>query len=220
MKKQEVPQQTILSNKKKFIKLFARKNLLCSDNELEKRVLKIEIVSSIFDFIPNTKFILSDNDLMYIQEFVIRSFPEHTRRLDLLEELSNNLDVLSQYDFVHGDINSSNVIYDGDKLMLVDLEPSFLQLKHGKKVLKCSAPKRSQNDITNKTISIETDKLGFFLFCYKFLNITYFIKITEREVLQRRKKGIYNFLPINESDFIKLSFNEIFQLFKLELSNL
>ena len=49
-----------------------------------------------------------------------------------MHQISNNLDILSQTKFVHGDIHQNNVIYDGIKLLLVDLEPAFLQLKNGK----------------------------------------------------------------------------------------
>jgi len=208
-----------MKNPQIFKKTFLRSDLICDDIELDLRIQLIEEISSNLDFIPSISFKRKDNIIIYNQLFVTK-FKVKSAEIQLLERFSNDLDLLAQTKFVHGDIHQNNVIYDGVKLLLVDLEPAFLQLKNGKKVLKCSAPIRSQNDIINKIISIETDKIGFFLFCYKFLNIRYFINMTEREVLQRRKKGIYNFLPINESDFIKLSFNEIFQLFKLELSNL
>ena len=69
------------------------------------------------------------------------------------------------YGFAHGDINSSNVLYDGLTLNLIDLEPSFKQIKYGKKVVMSKVPLRSLNDLKNKTITIETDKIGFYLTC-------------------------------------------------------
>jgi len=47
----------------------------------------------------------------------------------LLSDFSKDLEKLCYYAFVHGDINYSNVIYDGCSLKLIDLEPSFRSYK-------------------------------------------------------------------------------------------
>ena len=65
----------------------------------------------------------------------------------------------------------NNVIYDGIRLNLIDLEPSFNQIKYGKKVVMSAVPLRSLNDLKNKTITEETDKIGFYLTCNRLMNI-------------------------------------------------
>ena len=71
---------------------------------------------------------------------------------------------------MHGDINSSNVLYDGKTLNLIDLEPSFRQRKFGKKIVTSAVPLRSLNDIKNKSISVETDKIGYYLYGMRFVD--------------------------------------------------
>ena len=68
----------------------------------------------------------------------------------MLKQFAKDLDSLISYDFVHGDMNSSNVLYDGVKLNLIDLEPSFKQIKYGKKVVMSAVPLRSLNDLKIK----------------------------------------------------------------------
>ena len=119
------------------------------------------------------------------------------------------------YGFAHGDINSSNVLYDGIRLNLIDLEPSFKQMKYGKKVVMSAVPLRSLNDLKNKTITIETDKIGFFLTCNRLINIPINLG-NQRELMKKRRNG-FEFLPVKESEFMKLSFTQIFDDFKASL---
>ena len=62
---------------------------------------------------------------------------------------------------------------------------------------------KSLNDLKYKTISSETDKIGFFLVCKDLLEIP-FLNGYIRDIIKKRKNG-YNFLPIKESKFIVLS---------------
>jgi len=133
--------------------------------------------------------------------------------MELLDQFAQDLNTLEFNGFVHGDINITNVIYDGIRLNLIDLEPSFKQFKHGKNVMMSAIPLRSLNDIKNKTITIETDKIGFYFFCNRFMKIPLNLG-NKRELIKKRKNG-YEFLPINENDFLKLSFSQIFDYFKI-----
>ncbi|MED5475768.1 MAG: hypothetical protein VX770_07045, partial [Candidatus Neomarinimicrobiota bacterium] len=138
------------------------------------------------------------------------------KKLTLLGQFAKDLDSLISYNFVHGDINSSNVIYDGVRLNLVDLEPSFKQIKHGKKVVVSAVSLRSLNDLKNNTITEESDKIGFHLTCNRLMNIPINLG-NQRELIRKRRDG-FEFLPIKESKFIKLSFVQIFDDFKVSLN--
>ena len=78
-----------------------------------------------------------------------------------------------------------------------------------------SVPLRSLNDLKNKTITIETDKIGFYLTCNRLMNIPHNLG-NQREFIKRRREG-FEFLPMKESEFMKLSFVEIFNDFKASL---
>jgi hypothetical protein len=109
---------------------------------------------------------------------------------------------------VHGDINSSNVLYDGKTLNLIDLEPSFRQRKFGKKIVTSAVPLRSLSDIKNKNISVETDKIGYYLYGMRLVGKAVQFP-NKRELSKQRKQGM-EFLPIQEQLFLQLSFKEIF----------
>ena len=78
-----------------------------------------------------------------------------------------------------------------------------------------SVPLRSLNDLKNKTITVETDKIGFYLTCNRLMNIPLNLG-NQRELMKKRRDG-FEFLPIKESEFIKLSFVQIFDDFKASL---
>jgi len=128
----------------------------------------------------------------------------------LILDFSHNLDLLSEKKFVHGDINITNIIYDGNKLYLIDLEPSFKQIKFNKRITMSYALSKSLNDLKYKTISSETDKIGFFLACKNLLEIP-FLKGNMKDIIKKRKGG-YDFLPIKESTFITFKFSEVYRL--------
>ncbi len=157
---------------------------------------------------------------MYEQDLVKKeswSTKNDYEKLILLESFSQDLDKLSETGFVHGDLNLSNIIYDGYKLMLVDLEPSFKQIRYGKKVVMSAAPLRSLNDLRNSCISIETDKIGLYFICNIVMGSPINFK-NMKNVIQKRRNG-YEFLPIKESLYMKLTFLEIFKYFKNSILN-
>ena len=148
------------------LKIYSFKNLLDDYNEIIKRCSLIKEVSYSVSFIPKTQIIIGDETLVYKQYLIEKQSYKNLnnqKKIELLSQFANDLDNLVQYDFVHGDINSSNVLYDGIRLNLIDLEPSFKQIKYGKKVVMSAVPLRSLNDLKNKTITLETDKIGFYL---------------------------------------------------------
>ena len=78
-----------------------------------------------------------------------------------------------------------------------------------------SVPLRSLNDLKNKTITVETDKIGFYLTCNRLMNIPLNLG-KQRELMKKRRNG-FEFLPKKESEFMKLSFVQIFDDFKASL---
>ena len=196
------------------IKEYHLKNLLDDYNDIIKRCHLIKEVSNSVSFIPSTQITISDKTLVYKQELLDKhDYRDLTnqKKIKLLSQFADDLDSLISYGFVHGDINSSNVLYDGIRLNLIDLEPSFKQIKYGKRVVMSAVPLRSLNDLKNKTITTETDKIGFYLTCNRLMNIS--LKLgNQRELMKKRRNG-YEFLPIKESEFMKLSFVQIFDDF-------
>ena len=201
-------------------------DLLDNYEQIIARCTLIEQVSQAVNFIPNTRIIIKDDILLYEQEFIQKKSSRLIsidKKYQLLNEFAFNLDSLQSFNFVHGDINSSNVLYDGKTLNLIDLEPSFRQRKFGKKIVTSAVPLRSLSDIKNKNISVETDKIGYYLYGMRFVDKAVQFPIpnkrefgkavqfpNKRELSKQRKQGM-EFLPIQEQLFLQLSFKEIFK---------
>ena len=211
-------QKILLFTKKIKVKEYQLANLLDDYNDIIKRCHLIKEVSNSVSFIPNTQIIIDDKMLLYKQELLDKhNYRDliNQKKVKLLGQFADDLDSLIPYRFVHGDINSSNVLYDGIRLNLIDLEPSFKQIKYGKKVVMSAVPLRSLYDLKNKTITVETDKIGFYLTCNRLMNIPPNLG-NQRELMKKRRDG-FEFLPIKESGFMKLSFVQIFDYFKASL---
>ncbi len=196
-------------------KQYHLNNLLDDYDDIIQRCHLIEKVSNSVSFIPNTQITINGESLKYQQDLIKRQNYRdlnYQKKIEILEQFAKDLDSLVPFNFVHGDINSSNVLYNGVRLNLIDLEPSFKQIKYGKKVVMSAVPLRSLNDLKNKTITIETDKIGFYLTCNRFMNIPLDIG-DQRELMKERRNG-FEFLPMKESEFMKLSFAQIFDDFK------
>lgn len=197
------------------LKKYYLVNLLDGYDAIIKRCRLIEQVSNNFSFIPRTQITINEDCLRYEQDLIKRQLWKKQckdKKLELLSKFAQDLDSLSESGFVHGDINSTNVIYDGSKLNLIDLEPSFKQIKYGKKVVMSAVPLRSLNDLNHKRISSETDKIGFYLICNMLFEIPLSIG-NLRDLIKKRRNG-FEFLPIKESEFMKFSFIQIFDYFK------
>ena len=196
-------------------KEYYLKNLLDEYDDIIQRCHLIEKVSSSVSFIPNTQVILDGEILVYKQQLIEKqSYKDlnNQKKIELLGQFSKDLDSLIPFGFVHGDINSSNVLYNRIRLNLIDLEPSFKQIKYGKRVVMSAVPLRSLNDLKNKTITVKTDKIGFYLTCNRLMNISLNLG-NQRELMKKRRNG-FEFLPMKESEFMKLSFPQIFDFFR------
>ena len=197
------------------IKEYNFENLLDDYDDIVKRCRLIEKVSNSVSFIPNTQITINGESLKYEQDLIKRKNHKNLKnveKMELLDQFSRDLDSLTTTRFVHGDINATNVLYDGIRLHLIDLEPSFKQIKFGKKVVMSAAPLRSLNDLKNKTITTETDKIGYYLTCNRFMNIPLNM-VNPRDLMKKRRNG-FEFLPMKESEFMKLTFPQIFDYFR------
>ncbi len=171
---------TRIKNKLRYkIKEYLFSELHDNKEAILKRCTLIEKLSIQFDFLPETKYIFLKDRIIYKQKY-IEKVP--TDRLSAFEyefhikEFAANLDKLNIAKFVHGDINISNVIFNGSRFNLIDFEPAFFQIRNGKIILKSGVNIRSTNDKLSKKITIETDKIGFYFFTkkvYSDLNISY-----------------------------------------------
>ena len=82
----------------------------------------IEHASRNFDFIPKVKFINLDNELIYNQTLVEKhnfNKLEKNEKLAILHYFANNLQKMTDFGLIHGDIKISNVVFDGIKLNLI-----------------------------------------------------------------------------------------------------
>jgi hypothetical protein len=200
-----------------LFKRYRLENLI--DADYKKRVSLIESISKEYDFIPETKFTCSNGQLICQQERVRSAkVPKSDEKiLALLKRLADDLEILAEINCVHGDINRKNVIYNGQRFILVDWEPSLIQKRNNKYILLYTPPYISKNDFLNSRLTVESDKIGYYFFCKKTLNKDFFLNV--REIMENRytyRKGQshnwINILPMEEEDFLKRPYENILDL--------
>ena len=107
---------------------YEKENLYWEWGLILERGNLIEHASRNFDFIPKVKFINLDNESIYNQTLVEKhnfNKIEKNEKLERLHYFANNLQKMTDFGLIHGDIKRSNVVFDGIKLNLIDWEPSF-----------------------------------------------------------------------------------------------
>lgn len=155
-----------------------------------------------------------ENRLVYRQEFVQKenwALFSLERKKNAVTNLANDLDEMLNLGLVHGDLNYSNVIFDGNLLRIIDFEPSFKQVKNQRKILASGLSFRSKNDYHNNSITSETDKIGFYFFCEYHLALG-------KELGYSRKKFTTRLLGLltmraSEEELIQMKFTDILHLF-------
>lgn len=201
----------INSNKNKLrykIKEYLFSELKDDKEAIFKRCTLIENLSIQFVFLPETKFIFLEDRIIYKQKYINKVRTDKLSIEELkshIEEFACNLDKLNNTGFVHGDINISNIIFDGLRFNLIDFEPAFYQLKNKKIILKSGVNIRSSNDKLSKKITTETDKIGFYYFAKK----VYF------DCNRSYDKFDYNDLYVlnHEESILNKSYHEISKIF-------
>jgi len=137
-----------------FYKIYKRDVLLCSDSEIENRLVKIKKNSRYFFDYKWSKSNLTIKTKLF----------ENTNRkitMKHLVSLAIYLDRIHRKNHFHGDIHERNIIIDNQKLFLIDWEPCFIQKLFGKRIIKSHYEGIATEDKKNKRISTLTDKKGF-----------------------------------------------------------
>ena len=199
---------------KYFYKEYHLNNLLDEHDDITRRINQINNLSTKIDCLPQTKFIFNPNIILYKQKYILKKTVEHlnkTDKISILKYFSERLDELDYNGFVHGDINGRNILFDGNKLNLIDLEPALYQFKKGRKTLLFTQPYISCNDLRNFKLTSETDKIGFYFFLKKFLTNMKFGN-TFKLMKKRKLFDVDNLYPISEKELVKLKYEEIFKL--------
>ena len=156
-----------------FYKVYNRDCLLDDSSNVEARLRQIVHLTDTMEFLPKTTYswdkdILKMNQKRLIKQKDLQEI-EYTKRLSLVNQFAKSLDELHNEGFIHGDINRKNIIYSENRLCLVDLEPSLLQIKDKVKQWMSTKPYVCDEDIRNTNISSKTDFLGFCCFVKWFL---------------------------------------------------
>jgi hypothetical protein len=196
------------------IKNYAFVDLLDEKSSIISRCNLIEKASFFISSIPKVNFIFFKDKLVYKQEFVKK---EKWKLISLeskkiaLTNLSIDLDEMQNLGLVHGDLNYSNVIFDGNLLRLIDFEPSFKQVKNQRRILASGLSFRSKNDYQNNSITSETDKIAFYFFCEYHLTQGNNLGYSRTKFYARLNDSLA--MKVSEEELIKMQFADILKLF-------
>ena len=196
------------------IKNFAFVDLLDDKSSIISRCNLIETASFSISSIPKIHFIFLKDQLVYRQEYVKKEkwkiISLESKKL-ALTNLAIDLDEMQDLGLVHGDMNYSNFIFDGNLLRLIDFEPSFKQVKNQRRILASGLSFRSKNDYQNNSITSETDKIGFYFFCEYHLTQGNNLGYSRRKFYARLNDSLP--MKVSEEELIKMKFADILKLF-------
>ena len=196
------------------IKNYAFVDLLDEKSAIISRCNLIEQASISISSIPKTNFIFLEDKLVYKQEFVKKekwkSISIESKKI-ALTNLAIDLDEMQNLGLVHGDMNYSNFIFDGNLLRLIDFEPSFKQVKNQRRILVSGLSFRSKNDYHSNSISAETDKIGFYFFCEYQLTQGNERGYSRKKFTARLNDSLV--MRASEEELIQMKFTDILNLF-------
>ena len=197
-----------------IIKDYALVDLLDEKSALLSRCNLIEQASISISTIPRTSFTFLEDRLVYRQEFVKKenwTLISLERKKTAVTNLAIDLDEMLNLGLVHGDLNHSNIIFDGNLLRLIDFEPSFKQVKNQRRILASGLSFRSKNDYKNNSITSETDKMGFYFFCEYQLTQGNDLGYSREKFTARLKDSLA--MRASEEELIQMKFIDILNLF-------
>jgi hypothetical protein len=201
------------------IKNYAFVDLLDDMSSIISRCNLIETASFSISSIPKVNFIFLKDQLVYRQEYVKKEkwkiISLESKKL-ALTNLAIDLDEMQDLGLVHGDMNYSNFIFDGNLLRLIDFEPSFKQVKNQRRILASGLSFRSKNDYQNNSITSETDKIGFYFFCEYHLTQGNNLGYSRRKFYARLNDSLP--MKVSEEELIKMKFADILKLFLKNIS--
>ena len=130
------------------------------DHDWEHRIRCIEAVTA--SWVYPTRFIY---DGMYIVR-AMKKLPQGSSvirkpRAVQSEQVAAQLKQLHEHGIVHGDIMAKNIFWDGQRAVLIDLEPSLLQRLGQRACLMGTRPFIHPNDLRQNRLSELTDWLGW-----------------------------------------------------------
>jgi len=167
-------------------------------------------VSESYPGIPRTHFNWEGSILVVSQQRIHpQPLPLHdsVQLMQILHQLASLLESISPQ-LVHGDVNRKNLMFDGERLQIIDWEPALRQLRQGRETLLYTEPYLSAQDRQLGRLSTETDKLAFFFLCFEWLHR--FNPIGNlREVVHQRMLGEGELAPIPESELLAGSFAHV-----------
>ncbi len=196
------------------LKNYALIDLLDEKSAILSRCNLIEQASISISSIPKTTFTFLEDTLVYRQEFVKE---ENWNLISLeskktaLTNLAIDIDKMLDLGLVHGDLNYSNIIFDGKLLRLIDFEPSFKQVKNQRKILASGFSFRSKNDYHSNSITAETDKIGFYFFCEYQLTQGNERGYSRKKFTARLNDSLV--MRASEEELIQMKFTDILNLF-------
>jgi len=160
-----------------FFKIYKKGVLKDDYNIILKR---ISLINSFVNYnlnIPTTCVNIKKDEIIVKQHYLKKvgkliDIPLSKRR-KLLMGIEATIATLHSIGFVHGDINRKNIIYAENKLWLVDVEPSFKQIKNGLKQWMVTKPYVVAEDLKNKNITEATDLYSLDCFKKWFYETTY-----------------------------------------------
>ena len=196
------------------LKNYALADLLDEKAAIISRCNLIEKASLAISSIPKTNFIFSKERLVYMQEFVKKenwTLISLERKKTAVTNLAIDLDEMLDMGLVHGDLNHSNIIFDGNFLRLIDFEPSFRQVKNQRRILASGLSFRSKNDYKNNSITSETDKMGFYFFCEYQLTQGNELGYSREKFNARLTDSLA--MRASEEELINMKFKDILKLY-------
>lgn len=159
--------------------------------------------------IGETSITLSSEMIYYRQPFYERC-PKYFDRVRLLE-LADALDYFVSIDFIHGDLNSKNIICTKDGYKIIDFEPDLFQVKNGVNQWMVTIPYIAKKDKEHNKITHLTDKVGFGYFVKRMKGT-----IGPKEIVDAKKHFNHEkYLSIPEDELEEMSFVSIANLLVL-----
>lgn len=162
-----------------------------------------------FDYIQykslvKTKIYKDKTNYIYKQEFIIVKQTKNLKKEDFLE-LIRTLKYFESIKFIHGDLNKKNIIYTNDGFKIIDYEPSLFQIKNNRQQLMVTIPYVLKADLESKSVTISTDKLGFFYF---ILRINRYL--TDTDIVSLSKNLNHKkYIRINEEELELISYEKL-----------
>jgi serine/threonine protein kinase len=136
------------------------KKFFLLDENWEQRVRLIEEITSQSEY--PTKFHVCHTHVVRS----IHKLPARFRRIEQFNaeharQLADIIDYMESCKFVHGDINPKNILCDGKQVVLIDFEPSLIQLIGRVRVQKYTVPYIHPIDFLKKNLSVLSDRMCF-----------------------------------------------------------